>query len=382
MENLLSRLSHYQQRLVDTLLLSDDDKYNQQYHPDLSPLGWHAGHCAYTESYWIREAWLRREILDEQLKTLYIPELCVKQERGEKLPQRDQLLEWIIRLQAENLEFIEAGLNQGKEHALLKDDFLFYFLMQHYAQHMETIAMIQQCMAVDKNDAYEPDAKLKAQTFNAIGFQIDKNDYLIGSSSPDCFYDNEKPLQQVSIESCQITTRPVNNAEFLNFMLHGGYDNNKYWSEKGWQWREQSGITHPFHWRQNTDGEWFEVSIDGPRDLAPEASVYGVSHYEAEAFARFVNMRLPHEYEWEIASKYFDLPGTGEVWEWCENSFHSYVSFKAFPYTAYSSPYFDGEHFVLRGGSSYTDELIKRPSFRNYYQADKRHIFSGFRLIT
>ena len=380
MEKLLSRLSYYQQRLVDSLLLCEDDKYKQQYHPDLSPLGWHAGHCAYTESYWIREAWLRREILDEQLKTLYIPELCVKQQRGRKLPEHGQLLEWIIRLQAENLEFIASGLGQRKDHALLEDDFLFYFLMQHYAQHLETIAMIQQCMAMHESDDYEPDEILKPQAFNANCIAIDKNDFLIGNTQPDCFYDNEKPPQQVSIASCQISNRPVNNAEFLDFMLTGGYHNKIYWSERGWHWREQSDITHPFHWRQNKPGEWFQVTLEGSQDLASEASVYGLSYYEAEAFARFVDMRLPHEYEWEIATQYFDLKATGEVWEWCGNRFHPYAGFKAFPYAGYSSPYFDSEHFVLRGGSIYTDELIKRPAFRNYYEPDKRHMFSGFRL--
>jgi iron(II)-dependent oxidoreductase len=43
-------------------------------------------------------------------------------------------------------------------------------------------------------------------------------------------------------------------------------------------------------------------------------------------------------------------------------------------------PYFDNDHYTLRGGSTYTRPCIRRPSFRNYYQPDKRHIRAGLRL--
>ena len=40
-------------RLAQDLVMAlieplQDDSYRQQFHPDLSPLGWHLGHCTYT----------------------------------------------------------------------------------------------------------------------------------------------------------------------------------------------------------------------------------------------------------------------------------------------------------------------------------------------
>ena len=125
----------------------------------------------------------------------------------------------------------------------------------------------------------------------------------------------------------------------------------------------------------------YAITPHGPVDLAPTGSVYGISRYEAEAFAHWANARLPHEYEWETADRMKLLQNSGKVWEWCTNTLHPYTGFKAFPYEGYSVPYFDGTHYVLKGGSIYTQDVIHRPSFRNYYQSDKRHLFSGLRLV-
>ena len=75
------------------------------------------------------------------------------------------------------------------------------------------------------------------------------------------------------------------------------------------------------------------------------------------------------------------LEQTGRVWEWCSNSFHAYEGFTPFPYEEYSGPWFDDRHYSLRGGSLHTRPAIKRPSFRNFFEADKRHVFAGLRLV-
>jgi formylglycine-generating enzyme required for sulfatase activity len=67
-------------------------------------------------------------------------------------------------------------------------------------------------------------------------------------------------------------------------------------------------------------------------------------------------------------------------WEWCRSQFAPYEGYVVFPYAGYSSTWFDGRHLVLKGGSRYTRPVIKRPSFRNFYNPDKRHIFAGIRL--
>ena len=83
----------------------------------------------------------------------------------------------------------------------------------------------------------------------------------------------------------------------------------------------------------------------------------------------------------EVACRLQRLEQTGRAWEWCDNSFYPYDGFRPFPYEEYSAPWFNGNHYSLRGGSLHTRPAIRRPSFRNFYQPDKRHIFAGLRLV-
>ena len=75
------------------------------------------------------------------------------------------------------------------------------------------------------------------------------------------------------------------------------------------------------------------------------------------------------------------LEFTGKVWEWCSNTFFPYQGFEAFPYDGYSKPWFDNKHYVARGASRHTRPEIRRPSFRNFFNPDKRHTFAGLRLV-
>jgi iron(II)-dependent oxidoreductase len=119
----------------------------------------------------------------------------------------------------------------------------------------------------------------------------------------------------------------------------------------------------------------------GHYPLSADQPVAGISHYEARAFAAWAGARLAHEYQWEVAQRLGLLEQTGRVWEWCENRFHPYPGFRPFPYPEYSQPWFDGRHYSLRGGSVHTRPAVRRASFRNFFEADKRHIFAGLRLV-
>ena len=140
-------------------------------------------------------------------------------------------------------------------------------------------------------------------------------------------------------------------------------------------------MTSPEYWRSDSLGHWHGVGIQGPFKLLEKEPVFGLSHYEATAFTHWADARLPYEHEWEAAESVNLLNATGKVWEWCHNTFYPYEGFEAYPYDAYSIPYFDGVHYTLKGGSFHTQPVIKRISFRNYYQADKRFLFAGMRLV-
>ena len=87
-------------------------------------------------------------------------------------------------------------------------------------------------------------------------------------------------------------------------------------------------------------------------------------------------------WEWEVAVKTVGAElehWRGAVWQWTSSFFDGYPGFRAFPYAEYSEAFFGDKYRVLRGGSSFTDPLVARPTFRNWDLPERRQIFSGLR---
>ncbi|NOR40000.1 MAG: ergothioneine biosynthesis protein EgtB, partial [Gammaproteobacteria bacterium] len=88
-------------RLAQDLVIAlieplQDDGYRRQYHPDLSPLGWHLGHCTYTECYWLQEVVLGDNRYTAPVASLYTPAMTAKPERGTRLPSLNVLVQWVL----------------------------------------------------------------------------------------------------------------------------------------------------------------------------------------------------------------------------------------------------------------------------------------------
>ena len=364
--------------LVDTL---DDTVSRTQYHPDLSPLGWHLGHCTWTESFWLQATVGGDDRHTRPLQALYTPSATPKAERGAKLPALDALLQWTAGLQATNDELLESGVSRLLDHPLMQDNYLLHFLIQHYSQHYESMLMILTQRACQADDGTFPvKDPLQPRRPDPTALAVQPGHYRIGGTAP-IAYDNELPPQQVTLGPFSIASRPVSNSEYLAFMQDGGYRRAELWSESGWHWQQQQAHEQPDHWRRNADDHWYGIAARGAYALAGDAPVSGLSYHEAEACARWAGGRLPHEHQWEVACRLRLLEDTGRAWEWCGNRFYPYAGYRAFPYADYSQPWFDDNHYSLRGGSLHTRPSIRRASFRNFYQPDKRHIFAGLRPV-
>lgn len=382
MNELIGELQSLQDEMLDIVSTVRASDYQQQIHPDLSPIGWHLGHCVYTEEYWIKEQLLGMQTMSDSLKSIYVPELSQKQLRGAALPEKQELLEWAKNRQSENRDFLESVSNRKLSHHLLNNNYLFHFLMQHYSQHIETMMMILTEVQIQNfNSNYRPANSINVTQQKRECLAIETGAFNIGSPEIMFPYDNEQPEHIVQLNSFNIARSPVSNSEFLGFMEAGAYSIKTHWSEAGWKWCQTKQQTHPHHWQHNDSGDWFGIDHRGPHTLDAQDAVYGLNYFEAEAYAKWLGARLPHEYEWEAAIKNNPSLNSTLVWEWCKNTFHPYKGFSAYPYAGYSTPYFDKQHYVLKGGGRYTKAHIKRPGFRNYYLPDKRHIFAGLRLI-
>jgi gamma-glutamyl hercynylcysteine S-oxide synthase len=376
----LGQLATAQALCTDLVETIDEAAYRTQYHEELSPLGWHLGHCIYFETYWIREVVRGDDRLTAPLARLYMPPHTPKPERGAALPPRWELVQWAAAMQSDHLMMLA---NPGKHagHPLLEQDYLAGFLVQHYAQHFETMLLVQTQRALrQEHPAFHATPPLQPAPLRRETRVVSAGHYRIGGERPRA-YDNELPPQRAELGTFAIAVHPVSNAEYLAFMEADGYREAAWWSEAGWAWREAAGVAHPEHWRRDPEGHWYGVGLNGPYVLAPDAPVHGINHHEASAFAAWAGARLPHEYQWETACRLGLLEEVGRAWEWCANPFHPYQGFEAFPYEEYSKPWFDGRHYPLRGGSIHTRPPIRRPSFRNFYAADKRHIVAGLRLV-
>ena len=114
---------------------------------------------------------------------------------------------------------------------------------------------------------------------------------------------DEAPLHIVHLDPYYIDKYEVTNALFEQFINDGGYTTREYWSDDGWEWKQDEEVSFPEYWES---GEY----NSGPSYT--DYPVVGVSWYEAEAYCVWAGKRLPTEAEWELAAK-----GTeGNIWPW------------------------------------------------------------------
>jgi ergothioneine biosynthesis protein EgtB len=201
-----------------------------------------------------------------------------------------------------------------------------------------------------------------------------------GNSSEFCF-DNETPAHTVLLRDYALASRLVRNSEFLAFIEAGGYRTPTLWMSDGWATAQANGWEAPLYW-EHRDGAWWQIGPGGRRELDPEAPVRHVSWYEADAYARWTDARLPTEAEWEAAAHNPDVAElTGHVWQWTDSAYRPYPGFR--PAGGAVGEYngkFMINQMVLRGGSLATPPGHARLAYRNFFHPEKRWQFTGLRL--
>ena len=244
----------------------------------------------------------------------------------------------------------------------------------------------------------EPSSNAPAMVFVEFGGGLVET----GARSDDTFcFDNELPRHKAWLDDFALANRLVTNGEYAEFIAAGGYDDPALWLADGWAWARDNGVRAPMYWRQE-GGTWVEYRLNGEQPLRTEAPVTHVSYFEADAFARWADARLPTEIEWEHAATQAGAPGNlpdgtfhprpanghervgqlfGDCWQWTASGYGPYPGFRPLPGALgeYNGKFMSGQQ-VLRGGSCATPPNHTRATYRNFFYPKDRWQFTGIRL--
>ncbi len=128
---LITELGNAQSLVLAIAGETDEAGFRNQYHPDLSPVGWHLGHCVFTECFWLHEKIRGDDSVTSPIRAFYTPSETPKPERGPRLPPQSDLLTWAGELNAFNLHYLQKLRHEWQAHELFADDYVLHFLIQH-----------------------------------------------------------------------------------------------------------------------------------------------------------------------------------------------------------------------------------------------------------
>jgi ergothioneine biosynthesis protein EgtB len=225
---------------------------------------------------------------------------------------------------------------------------------------------------------------------------------VVGHAGTGFAFDNEGPRHQVLLRPFRVGSRLVTNFEYLTFMADGAYRRPELWLSDGWAACRERHWEAPLYWSAE-GGAWHHFTLEGMRPVMPADPVCHISFYEADAFARWANARLPTEFEWESIAAEVVVDGNlleadrlrpvsaetttapaqlyGDVWEWTASPYIAYPGYRppAGALGEYNGKFMCNQ-IILRGGSCVTPRSHVRASYRNFFPPDARWQFTGLRL--
>jgi iron(II)-dependent oxidoreductase len=348
-------------------------------------------------------------------------------------PSLDAVRDYVLRIRAALDEKLTDGRLEsfGQTRDGFSLDTLLNVAIEHRLMHVETLAYMLHRLPLDRK--IPQDRSLRVVTPPVIHqmIQIPAGETTLGlACRTETFgWDNEYDAHTAQVPAFEIDRYEVTNRQYLDFVNAGGYEMRALWNDDDWNWKTAHAVSHPAFWR-NTGKEWmyrgmFEEIMLGETPLPLDWPVY-VSHAEAMAYARWAGKSLPTEEQWQRAA-YGTADGTerkypwgsqeptsrfgnfnfsdwnptpvnafpagrsalgvddmlGNGWEWTSTTFAPFPGFEPFPfYRGYSADFFDGKHFVMKGGSPRTAACMLRPTFRNWFQAHYQYVYAGFRCVS
>lgn len=421
-ESLLNDIDRTDRQMMTLLETLGEDQLAVPYEPGINPPVWEIGHSAFFYEFFL----LRRLYGVEPI----MPGYDAVWDSFE-IPHRERWEPGVVPEKAKTLAYYRRVINETRDRLSadsgINDETLYlgHYVVAHQCMHLESLIWCRQTLgyaAPPWSEWIEPSPSGNSRP-GPSDIGIPGGTYFIGVPRPDAAkksanfsFDNEGPGFELEIDPFRLSSTLVSQAEFLEFVEDGGYDNPDHWSVGGKYWLRKGSRSCPAYWDKR-DGQWTVRRFDRIEPLSPQAPVIHVSFREAEAYARWAGRRLPTEFEWEAAARAGEarkfpwgnspdnLPADldarhlatapvtgfpegatphgclqmiGTAWEWTSSQYLPFDGFSVDMY-AYMSTLQFGTHKTTKGGSCATSSSLIRNTYRQAYHPDRCDVFTGFR---
>jgi iron(II)-dependent oxidoreductase len=318
-------------------------------------------------------------------------------------PTRSDVAAFAAACDARVLAALAVAPINDPENPRLQRGLAAYTILEHEEMHHETLLYIVHRLPPERKRIARVEYRDVAAAERApVAIPAGRVTLGVDLDAVPFAWDNESPQRSVDVGAFGCDVYDVTNGEYAAFVRAGG-------------------PVPPF-WVELGDGEWGLRCFAETIPLPASWPVY-CTNAGAAAFARWTGARLLTEAEYGRAAygtpagderrqpwggdtadprhgnfdfKRFDPEPVGSYpagasswgihdligngWEWTSTPFAPFPGFEPMPtYPQYSTDFFDGEHFVMKGASPVTSRNLVRRSFRNWYRREYPYMYATFR---
>ncbi|MGQ0792481.1 MAG: ergothioneine biosynthesis protein EgtB [Deltaproteobacteria bacterium] len=400
----------FSEKICETMETED---YVIQSMPDASPAKWHLAHTSwFFETFILSERAKNYKPLNPDYRYLfnsYYIQLGKRHARTERGFISRPTVREVYRYRSHVDESMSGFLDSAPAADIEEILPLIEIGIHHEQQHQELMLTdIKHALSVNPlRPALFPSNKSASQVSDIPSLswiEFGEGIHSMGHAGDGFGFDNEFPRHRVFVQDFELASRLATCAEYMEFIEDGGYERAELWLSDGWAAVQANGWSAPMYWENAGGGAWEHFTLSGMRRVNAAEPVCHISHYEANAFARWAGGRLPTEAEWEMAAARLATEGNfaesgnyhpaglmgsgtglrqmfGDVWEWTESAYLPYPGYKpvAGALGEYNGKFMSGQ-MTLRGGSCATPASHIRATYRNFFPPSARWQFMGARL--